>query len=117
MNSFNNDDSDYDSSDAGSGSEHDSSLDPYAKLRSLLEEQETFPTRYLHKFIGKNTPNFATDVTQFEAQFPKAHLQTARMSQGDGHVAMTYVLEADTVEDIIDLLKATKLIRDLKFVL
>lgn len=112
MDSFNHDGGNNNDNDNDSISE-----DPYAKLRILLVEQETFPTQYLHKFIGKNTPGFAEDVTQFEVRFPRARLQTARMSQGDGHVAMTYVLEAETVENIIDLLKATKLIRDLKYIL
>jgi putative lipoic acid-binding regulatory protein len=93
------------------------SADTYAKLRALLEEQETFPYEYTHKFIGKNTKAFAVSVTALEQKFPKARRVSERHSGDQAHVALTYVLLADTPDDVIALLQATMLLDDLKIVL
>lgn len=89
----------------------------YTKLRALLEAQEAFPTEFIHKFIGKNTPEFALGVAELERKFPGLRLQHSRMSAGDAHVALTYVISAATVEEIIVVLQATDTIADLIYVL
>jgi putative lipoic acid-binding regulatory protein len=89
----------------------------YTKLRQLLEEQETFPLSYLHKFIGRNSPAFAQGLAELEQRFPDLKKQTARKSQGDAHLAMTYVYVARNVDDVIVLLEATDQIEDLLVVL
>ncbi len=93
----------------------------YTHLRALLSN-ETFPHRYAHKFIGRNTEAFAESVTALEAAFPGAQRVAERRSQGqdpDGphYIAYTYELVADEVEEIIFLLEATAMVKDLKMIL
>lgn len=89
----------------------------YSKLKALLEEQETFPHRYIHKFIGRNSPRFAQSVEQFQARFPKLELQTARLSKGEAHLALTFHILAENADEIIAVLEATGDIEDLHLVL
>ena len=91
--------------------------DPYGRLRSLLEEQEKFPTDFTHKFIGKNTLRFTTGVQRLEEQFPALRLEKARTSSGEAHLALTYILRAENADEIIAVLEATGKIEDLHLVL
>jgi putative lipoic acid-binding regulatory protein len=89
----------------------------YTKLRKLLEDTEKFPHEFVHKFIGKNTPEFATGVSELERKFPGMKLSNSRMSRGDGHVALTYVYLASTPDDVVALFKATESVPDVLVVL
>lgn len=89
----------------------------YSKLKALLEAQETFPHRYVHKFIGRNSPRFAQSVEAFQARFPKLELQHARLSKGEAHLALTFHLVAESADEIIAVLEATADIEDLHLVL
>jgi hypothetical protein len=89
----------------------------YTQLIELLRAQETFPTQYLHKFIGKNSPAFIRGVEGLEKRFGNIRQQSARMSKGDAHVAMTYVIDAADVDEIIVVLTATDELEDLLVVL
>lgn len=89
----------------------------YAKLKCLLEEQETFPTVFTHKFIGRNSDGFTRGVTAWEARFPKARQTIARKSAGDGHLALTYEFDAANADEIIALLEATAEIEDVLVIL
>lgn len=89
----------------------------YAKLKALLEAQETFPHRYTHKFIGKNSPRFAQSVERLQARFPNLMLETARLSKGEAHLALTFIIEAQTADDIIAVLEAMGDVEDLHLVL
>ena len=89
----------------------------YEQLKKLLEDQETFPHRFIVKFIGKNGPRFATGIDVFEKRYPKLTLQSARTSAGDGHLAMTYALQADNADEIIEVLKAVAVIDDVLVIL
>lgn len=88
----------------------------YNKLHALLD-QEAYPHRFTHKFIGRNTARFTTGVQQLEARFPKLKLQTARTSKGEAHLALTYELVADSAAEIIEVLEATGQLEDLHLVL
>ncbi len=89
----------------------------YTKLKALLESQESFPIEFIHKFIGRNTPAFATGVAELERRHPELKLQHSRMSQGDAHVALTYTFQAASADAIIVVLRATDEIPDLAYVL
>lgn len=89
----------------------------FTQLKALLESQETFPTDYLHKFIGRNTPAFVNGVNVLEQQFPKLKLKHSRMSSGDANVALTYVFNANSADEIIALLQVTDNIDDVVYVL
>lgn len=89
----------------------------YTQLKALLEEQETFPLAYTHKFIGKNTPEFAAAVEGLERRFGALTLEHARLSAGDGHLAMTYQFRAASAQEVIDLLEATSKLRDVRVIL
>lgn len=93
------------------------SSDAYARIRALLEAQETFPFDYTHKFIGRNTPAFQVSVAALEQKFPKARRVSERLSGDRVHIALTYVLSADHPDEVIALLQATMLVEDLKIVL
>lgn len=89
----------------------------FDKLRQLLNEQETFPLNFVHKFIGRNSPQFAVGVQAFEASFPTLQKQSERKSSGDNHIALTYVFVAQNAEEVIGLLRATDLIDDVLVIL
>lgn len=89
----------------------------YDKLRELLNAQEVFPVRYLHKFIGKNTVVFEQGVVALNAAFNGLELQSRRESGGGKHVAYTYAIDARSAEEIIMLFEATERVPDLLMVL
>jgi putative lipoic acid-binding regulatory protein len=89
----------------------------YARLRELLEAQETFPTDFTHKFIGKNTKLFAKGVRDLQFAHPRLQLETARKSSGEKHLALTYVYRAESVDEIIEVLEAIHQIEDLHMIL
>ena len=89
----------------------------YTQLRSLLEENEVFPIRYLHKIIGKNTAGFRTSVGNLCEKFPALVLEAKRESSGGAHASYTFAFEAATVGEVIALLEATENLGDLVMVL
>lgn len=89
----------------------------YSKLKQLLEEQESFPLQFTHKFIGKNSPRFVQGVERLEKQWPALKLQSSRTSKGDAHVALTYVVEVKSADEVIVLLEATGRIEDILVIL
>ena len=91
----------------------------YNKLRALLAEQ-SFPHLYIHKFIGQRTDAFLASMDRLEEKFPKVKRISTRESAGQTkpvYLACTYELLATNVEEIIDLLKATALMSDLRVIL
>ena len=84
------------------------------KLTELLEDEE-YPHRYVHKFIGLKTEAFLLAVGQLEANFPQA-VRTNRR-EATGYVALTYELTADSAAEIIALWRATADLPDLKIIL
>ena len=91
----------------------------YLKLKELLEAQETFPLDYIVKFIGKNTPLFASEVAGLESARPELKRQSRRESgQTASHVAFTYTLAAAPDADaIIDVLIDVSMLQDVLVVL
>lgn len=89
----------------------------YSRLKELLVEQETFPLTYVHKFIGKNSPQFLQALALWEKKFSKARQISVRLSKGDAHAAVTYEFLADHVDEVIVLLEATDQLPDLIMVL
>jgi putative lipoic acid-binding regulatory protein len=88
------------------------------KLKTLLEN-ETYPHRYMHKFIGAKTSDFLAGVESLTRAFPSAKVST-RETPGKGgqvYVAYTFEFEADSADEIIRLIRATHSIKDLKVVL
>ncbi len=89
----------------------------YTRLRELLEN-ESYPHRYTHKFIGRKTEAFAASVAVFEQRFPRAARTGERESGGGAaYLAYTYELLADSPDEIIELVRATAEIADLKMIL
>ena len=93
------------------------SEDKYESLRALLLSQETFPTEYTHKFIGRNTAGFAAGVQRLEAQFPGLRLESARATRSEAHLALTYVFVGESADAIVELLEFTSGIDDLYMIL
>ena len=88
----------------------------FTNLRELLKN-ESYPHRYVHKFIGLATPAFSESLSILEADFPTAQRVGERKSGGDRFIAYTYELHAESPEDIVRLLEATHLLADLKMIL
>ena len=91
--------------------------DKYESLRALLNSQETFPTLYTHKFIGRNTGAFGAGVKSLEERFPALRLKTSRTTRSEAHLSLTYVFEAESAEAIIEVLEYTHGIEDLYMML
>lgn len=89
----------------------------YSNLRALLVSQETFPHAYVHKIIGRNTAAFAESVQRLEVSFPYIRLETARTSKGEAHLALTYIIQAQNPDQIIDVLRETGNLTDLHLIL
>lgn len=89
----------------------------FTKLRALLESQETFPHDYVHKIIGRNTAAFTEGVQRLEISFPYIRLETARTSKGEAHLALTYTIQAQNPDQIIDVLRETGNLVDLHLIL
>ena len=92
----------------------------YTNLRRILES-ERFPHTYVHKIIGRNTPAFEQGIANFEARFPRAVRATRRESQPKAaaaaspsarFISYSFELEADTADEIIELLVFTETIAD-----
>jgi hypothetical protein len=89
----------------------------YARLRELLVTQERFPLEYLHKFIGRNTPAFDAGVQAWKDRHRPISCPSDRLSASQGHRSITFVLQMDTVDELIAMLEATDAIPDLVMVL
>jgi putative lipoic acid-binding regulatory protein len=89
----------------------------YTKLKELLETEETFPHRFLFKFIGRNTPTFLTGVAALTRANPALQLVSTRKSSNDQHVSLSYEYEAAEAEAIIEIYRAIQKIEDLLIVL
>lgn len=77
------------------------------RLLELLS-QESFPLEYLHKFIGKNSPEFKEAVAQLAARFPAVHTQHVRESgKSHAYLAYSFSLTALQPKDVTDLVEAT----------
>ena len=89
----------------------------YARLKALLEEQETFPHDFTLKFIGVNSQAFAEDVKKFEARYPSLRKQAERKSSGEANIALTYLYLSQSADEIITLLQDVSKLRDVKVIL
>lgn len=91
----------------------------FTKLKALLDA-ETFPHRYLHKFIGIRSEKFLDAVSALEQQFPRATRKGVRESadsKGTTYIALTFEFNAHSSDEIIELLEATMRLPDLKIIL
>ena len=88
-----------------------------SRLLELLQA-ETFPLRYVHKFIGRNTPEFRAAVAALGKQFPSVVCEGFRES-GASHtwLAYTFVQTAPSATDIVAFVEATALLTDIKLIL
>jgi putative lipoic acid-binding regulatory protein len=89
----------------------------YVKLQQMLEDHETFPHSFTYKFIGRNTPEFASSVAALERDTPALKPVASRESSGGAHLAKTYVFDAPSAEAIIDVYRAIEKLKDLMVVL
>ncbi len=89
----------------------------YAKLRELLNQQETFPVDFHLKFVGKNSEAFARGVTRFENEHPQLKETSRRLSAQANHLALSYVFSAKSADHIIAVLERAALIEDVQIVL
>ena len=90
----------------------------YTNLRRILES-ERFPHTYVHKIIGRNTEAFEHGIATFQARFPRAIRVTRRESQpkvaaadSARFISYSFELEADTADEIIELMAFTETIAD-----
>jgi putative lipoic acid-binding regulatory protein len=91
-------------------------VDPYAKLRELLEAQG-FPHEFTHKFVGDNSAEFQAAVQAMEASIPGLQLQSRRESSGGQHVAYTYILRVNAAEEVVFLYEATRRLAGIRIIL
>lgn len=89
----------------------------YVKLRELLIEQNDFPTKFIVKFIGKNSSLFNSGVQNFESQNSTLVQISKRESANGAHVALTYHFPAESADAIISMLKRVAEIQDVEIVL
>jgi hypothetical protein len=87
------------------------------RLLELLKT-ETFPLRYVHKFIGRNTPAFRAAVAELGKRFPSAVCEGFRES-GDSHayLSYTYVQTAADAPEVVAFVEATAALADIKIIL
>ena len=83
----------------------------------MLEAQESFPIDYVHKVIGRNTPAFLESVAALEARVPAVRREGTRQSASQAHISITWVLRAQTADEVIALLQETQALVDLVMVL
>jgi putative lipoic acid-binding regulatory protein len=91
--------------------------DPYASFRELLNQNYQFPTQYIHKFIGKNSPIFLQSVQEFEAKFIGLVRTGENQSASGKHVSLTYHYHAAHADDVVLLTVETSKINDLIYIL
>jgi len=91
--------------------------DPNEKFRTLLESNHSFPTRYIHKIIGKNSEDFKKSIQNLESEFKGLSRTSEKTSANGGHLALTYHFDAKNSEAVIELTTATHKMKDLIFIL
>ena len=89
----------------------------FSRLKSLLEQQETFPFDFTLKFIGRNSDRFQKGISRFENDHPVLRVQSRRESSNGNHLAMTYVFSARNAEHIIATLEQVAKIEDVMVIL
>lgn len=93
----------------------------YDELLKVFQEKEEFPTLFIHKFIGRNTPEFLSGVAAWAAAkvslYPTLRESHRRFSGDQKHCSLTFEFTAQTAEEVIDVLKSTTAIPDFKMVL
>lgn len=89
----------------------------YSKLKELLDAQETFPCSFTLKFIGRNTQAFVSDVARFEGEYSSLRPGPRRLSSGGNHLALTYLFNAASSDEIIALLQRVSEIEDVQVIL
>jgi len=87
------------------------------KFKTLLEKTHTFPTVYVHKFIGKNSDEFKGSVDELEKKFMNLKRTGEKLSANQGHLALTYHFKAKDSKAILELTTATHSLKDLLFIL
>ena len=88
----------------------------YARIRELLAHED-FPHSFTFKFVGKSTAVFEAGLIAFEAQFPSLLKQARKPSSKGNHVAMTYLLRADSPDEIIEVYRQVAILPDILIVL
>jgi hypothetical protein len=94
-----------------------SASDPNEKFRTLLEKIHSFPTKYIHKVIGKNSNDFKASLEALEIQFKGLLRTSEKTSANQAHLAITYDFDAKDPEAVIALTVASHKIKDLLFIL
>jgi len=89
----------------------------FARLKALLEEQETFPLDYTFKFIGKNTFTFSSSVRVFEKAHPRVEFKSEKLSANIAHISLTYFFEAPSADAIVEVMEAVSKIEDVVVIL
>jgi putative lipoic acid-binding regulatory protein len=86
---------------------------PLERLRETLLETESFPLKYTHKIIGKNSERFRISVAQCTSPFENASCTQERTSQNGNHVSLTFEVQAETADHVVEFIQATLQIEDL----
>lgn len=88
----------------------------YEALKTLLEK-ETYPHPFTFKFIGKKSILFEAGMKKVCGQFPELRLKGQLVSQNKNHVSYTYILQAKTAQEIIQVYQAIEGLPDLALML
>jgi putative lipoic acid-binding regulatory protein len=78
----------------------------YTKLKTLLEEQETFPLDFTFKCVGHNSVAFKQSAAQLPAKFPGLVETLARESSSGKHLALTFAFKAPSADAIAAVFQA-----------
>ncbi|MDR3606814.1 MAG: DUF493 family protein [Oligoflexia bacterium] len=89
----------------------------FGRLRTLLENHESFPVEFPVKFVGKNSETFKAGTKRFEADHPFLKQTSCRVSAKGNHLAYTFAFTAESPDQIIQVLEAVHQIEDILVIL
>jgi len=78
--------------------------DPYAGLRKQLEEAETWPCKYLFKFIAPR------DIAELVVAVFEKHPVQFRESSGGKYISISAEIDVSSVDEIIEIYEKVSLI-------
>ena len=88
-----------------------------SRLLELLKSQHTFPTRYVHKVIGKNSPEFLAGVKDLIDSTVRLSEKTKKETASGSHVSVTLELQAIAAEEVVFLIEKSNTLKDVVYVL
>ena len=87
-----------------------------SRMREILEK-ETYPSRYVQKVVGNNNDIFRGDLATLEAKLTRVVRTGDRLGGSGKYLSVTYELMADTPEEILELIREVRALREVLFML